>query len=241
MRDAASRAARVIAVSATVAAAAAAAGIDRSRIVVVHEGVPEAFRIRPSEPTIGAVCSRYGVEPGGYVIFVGAVTERKNIATVLQALSRVSDAPRLLIAGAMGFGSEPVREAIERMGSSGRVASPGFVPDADLPALIAGAVALVHPSEYEGFGLTPLEAMSLGTPAIASRAGALPEILGDAAVLLEPRDVDAWAEAIARVRADQRWSATLAATGRAHAARFTWRRAAEETAAVHETVVRARA
>jgi alpha-1,3-rhamnosyl/mannosyltransferase len=236
------RSARIVAVSGTVAKALTEeAGVDPSRIVVVHEGISDTFFRRPTDDVVARTCERYGVDPGGYLIFVGAVSARKNIVTLLEAIARRGPGARLLVAGSMAFGSEAVKAAIERLGLAGTVATPGSVPDADLAALLAGAVALVHPSEYEGFGLTPLEAMAIGTPAIASRAGALPEVVGEAGILVEPRSVDEWTEAIARIERDADLVAQLSERGRAHAAGFTWRRAAEQTAAVHEAVAATKA
>jgi len=102
--------------------------------------------------------------------------------------------------------------------------------------LIAGARALVHPSGFEGFGFTPLEAMALGTPAIASRTGSLPEVLGNGALLLDGIDAEAWSTAMIRLQQDHAFADSLAERGRRHAAMFTWERAARETAAVHELV-----
>jgi glycosyltransferase involved in cell wall biosynthesis len=155
----------------------------------------------------------------------------------VQALARVPRGVRLLVVGPAGFGAEQVTTEVEKLGITSDVIMTGHVADADLIALIAGALALVHPSGFEGFGFTPLEAMALGTPALASRAGSLPEVLGDAAVLLDPHDVDAWAEAMIRIQQDPAFASAMAEKGRRHASHFTWERAARETAAVHEAAL----
>jgi alpha-1,3-rhamnosyl/mannosyltransferase len=109
----------------------------------------------------------------------------------------------------------------------------GFVSAADLPVLLAAARALVHPSKYEGFGLTPLEAMAAGTPVLAANTGALPEVVGDAGVLLPPDDVEAWSKAMTQVHDDDDLRRAMVERGRAWSERFTWARAAKETAAVY--------
>jgi len=109
----------------------------------------------------------------------------------------------------------------------------GFVSAADLTVLLAAALALVHPSKYEGFGLTPLEAMAGGTAVLAANTGALPEVVGDAGMLLPPDDVDAWAAAMARVNDDDDLRRSLVERGRTWSERFTWAQAAKETAAVY--------
>jgi glycosyltransferase involved in cell wall biosynthesis len=99
--------------------------------------------------------------------------------------------------------------------------------------LVTGGRALVHPATYEGFGLPPLEAMAAGTPVIAAAAGSLPEVVGDAGMLVAPDDDDAWRDALERIDTDDAWCASLVAAGRARSATFSWERTAAETAAVH--------
>ena len=111
----------------------------------------------------------------------------------------------------------------------------GFVSAADLPVLLAAALALVHPSKYEGFGLTPLEAMAAGTPVLAANTGALPEVVGDAGTLLPPDDVEMWTKAMTQVSEDDALRRSMIERGRTWSERFTWGRAASETAAVYRT------
>jgi glycosyltransferase involved in cell wall biosynthesis len=236
--DAAARARRVIAVSQKVADDVTEhMGVERERITVVYEGIGARFLSRPSADVIDAACRRVGVQPGRYLIHVARISTRKNVLVLVNALKRRGPGAPLLLVGPEGLGAEAVRAEIERLGLSDQIIRAGHVPDEDLPALIAGALALVHPSRYEGFGLTPLEAMALGTPAIASRAGSLPEILGTAAPLLDPDDADAWAGELTRVETDPDYAHALVERGSSHAARFKWAQAASETAAVHEAVV----
>ena len=165
------------------------------------------------------------------------MNERKNVAVLVDALARLGDrAPVLVVAGPDGPGTAGTRALVERRGLTASVRFAGFVPDDDLPALLAGARALVHPSRREGFGLPPLEAMAVGIPAIVADTAALPDAVGDAALVAGGDDADAWAGAIASLDDDDLVAARSAA-GRAHARQFTWARTAAETIAVYERVV----
>jgi alpha-1,3-rhamnosyl/mannosyltransferase len=123
-----------------------------------------------------------------------------------------------------------------QLGVADHIRAVGRVDDATLIALLHGARALVHPALYEGFGLTPLEAMSAGAAVIASDAGSLPEVVGDAGLLIEPLDVDGWADAMVRVMSDDDAHAQLVAAGRQRATTFTWEAAAHATWRVYERV-----
>lgn len=219
----------------TVVTAHLGIGADRQR--VVPNGVGDEFRARPTDEVRAEVCARYGVEPGRYLVAVGTVSERKNLPVVLRALSLVPPTllgrTALLAAGPAGVGAAGIEAEVGRLGLADRVRFAGFVPDADLPVLVGSSAALVHPSREEGFGITPLEAMAAGVPALVSATGSVPEIAGAAAVLLGPDDADGWAAAITAVAGDPDHRAELVAAGDAHQAAFTWRRCAAETAAVH--------
>lgn len=215
-------------------------GPDRLRVVEI--GVGDEFRRRPGPERVAAVCARHGVAPGHFLCAVGAVSARKNLVVVLRALARL-DPERfgdvtLLAAGPAGRGAEAVREEAERLGLSGRVRFAGFVDHDELPVLVGASRALVHPSRDEGFGLTPLEAMAAGVPAVASTVGSIPEMTGTAALLADPDDVDGWAAHLAVVLGDDDRHAALVAAGTEQQARFTWARTAAATRAVHDEVLR---
>jgi glycosyltransferase involved in cell wall biosynthesis len=214
-------------------------GVDPGRVRVTWFGVGEEFRARHRQDVTTDACARYGVEPGRYVIAVGAVSERKNLGTVLTALARLDPSirPMLLAAGPPGEGSATIHATVDRLGLRGEARFPGFVDHADLPVLVGAARALVHPSRAEGFGLTPLEAMAAGVPALVSDVGAVREVVGDAAVVLPPADPDAWAEAIEAVVTDDDHHRSLVDAGRARQARFTWDHTAAATAAVYHEVL----
>lgn len=214
-------------------------GVERSRVHVIHHGVPLAFTARPQPSSLAAVCAEHGLDAGGYLLGVGALSHRKNISIVARALAQLppTGGVELVLAGPEGAGADEVRAELERLGVSGRTRFTGFVPDLELVALMAGACALVHASSDEGFGYPPLEAMALGTPVIAAAAGSIPEIVGDGGVLLDLGDTEAWAGAITRLRTDRQHRETLVAAGRARAASFTADREAEAVVALHRTLL----
>ena len=215
------RASRVICVSQSTFDDCADNGfaIDRLRCV------PNGVRVGAVDPSRVAEVRRAHGLVDDYLLFVGTIEPRKNLARLIEAHASLGDrVPPLVIVGAAGWGENPAAN------DSGKVRFLGFVADDDLAALYAGAVALCYPSIREGFGLPILEAMSHGTPVVTSRGGATEEVAGDAAELVEPLDVSSIADGIVRAMANR---ADLVVRGRARAERMTWRRTAEATLAVY--------
>lgn len=213
-------------------------GLARERITVVSLAVGDEFRHQAPAADIERVCADLGVRPGSFLLAVGNLSTRKNLGTLVRALGQVEAASLpLVLAGRPGIGADEVHDEIRRQKVTDRLRFAGYVPDADLPALVQGALALVHPAVDEGFGLPPLEAMAAGTPVIAARAGSIPEVVGDAAELVDPLDDRAWAEAIDLIASDGELRAAMAASGRFRAAAFTWDRVAEQTVAVHRSAL----
>jgi alpha-1,3-rhamnosyl/mannosyltransferase len=140
---------------------------------------------------------------------------------------------RLVVAGPDGWGVERFDDAVAGSHHRARIGRLGWVTEVQRADLLAGALLLAYPSRYEGFGLPPLEAMAAGVPVVATRAGALPETLGDAAVLVDPGDVDALAGAIGEVAGDDALRRDLVQRGRARAARYSWDRCAGELLALY--------
>jgi alpha-1,3-rhamnosyl/mannosyltransferase len=219
----------------------AEADIPAERIRVIWGGVGEEFRARPTPAEVADVCARHGVTPGRFLIAVGTVSNRKNLPVVLRALARVDPdllgTPALLAAGPPGVGAGAIEAEVDRLGIGGRVRFAGYVPAADLPILVGASLALVHPSRDEGFGITPIEAMAAGVPALASDAGSIPEVAGSAAVLVGPDDVDGWAAAITSSATDPDRRAALVAAGQERQDRFRWASSAAATMAVHDEVL----
>jgi glycosyltransferase involved in cell wall biosynthesis len=205
-----------------------ARGADPSRVRTIPLGIDDAFF---------AADARAAAADGDYDLFVGAVNERKRLDVVVQALAIADDPIPLVVAGPPGPGVDAITSLAERLGVASLVRPVGFVPDAALPALMAGARALVQPSRDEGFGFTPLEAMAAGTPAVVARAGSLSEVVGDAAVVVdEPEDPHAWDASLASLR-DPALHADVRERGRARAAGFTWAVTAARTFEVWQAVL----
>lgn len=248
---AARRAAAIIAVSEhTRQDIIAHLGIPAQRIHVTYEAVTAEFCPQPSA-VVAAVRQRYALER--YVFYIGGLNRHKNVTTLLAAYARARrrlplPCP-LVIAGRAHSANTAVfpdlRAEAAALGltwSDGAAASSadvrflGFVAEEDKPALYSGAAAFVYPSSYEGFGFCPLEAMACGAPVICSRAASLPEICGDGALLLDPRDAPALADAISDVVNDATLAADLRRHGLAQAARFSWADTAARSAAVYHSL-----
>lgn len=206
-------------------------GVPPERIRVIYLGVDERYA-RPAAPErLAALRERLGL-PQRFMLYMGGVDPRKNLATLLRARRllrerRQLSLPLALVAPASGparpqwRASDPRRIAA-REGLDDDVLFLDWISDEEKPLLYAAATAFVYPSRYEGFGLPILEAMAAGTPVLASTASSLPEVVGDAALLLDPDDPQAWADAFARIGEDAVLRADLVARGRRQAGRFTW-------------------
>lgn len=203
------------------------------RIRVVGEGVDERFSPQP-EASVNGFRNRAGLDRP-YVLFVGTVEPRKNVARLIRAfdmaVSRNGFEHELVIAGDSGWRNEDVHVAVAR--ARARVRLLGYVADRDLPMLYAGADLFAYPALYEGFGLPPLEAMACGVPVITSNQGALPEVVGKAAVTVHPTDEVALADAIAGLLADAGRRAELKHLGLEQARLHRWDVAAEKTLRVY--------
>jgi glycosyltransferase involved in cell wall biosynthesis len=209
-------------------------GLRPERVPVVPLGV-DADRFRPAPPDQArAVAARYGLD-GPFVLYVGAYQARKNILGLVEAFGRVHrERPelKLALAGPSPWAYPALRERLEGLGSDA-VRVLGYVADPDLPALYGAASVYVLPSLHEGFGIPVLEAMACGTPVVCSTATSLPEVAGDAALLVDPRDPDAIADAVERVVADRALADEMRRRGLARAGRFTWDRTAAGYAALY--------
>jgi len=209
-------------------------GIPSERIDVVPLAAGPEFKPPADRARHMATLERYGLRDGDYVFSWGIISERKNyvrLATAFKAIIARNPTltTQLVLAGGWGWMTEPIKEGLAALGLGERLVMPERIPQDDLPALIYGARAVAYVSLYEGFGLPPLEAMACGTPVVASNTTSIPEVVGDAGLLVDPYKVADIAAALERVLTDDALRAELAARGPRRAADFSWTHTAELT------------
>lgn len=215
-----------------------------AKVTVIYQGIDQSFA--PSSPrAIQQARETYTLrhQDGSlrpYLLMVGTLEPRKNHLTAMRALARLKAAgfPHcLVIAGGEGWLFEPIKEQMAALGLATDVHFAGYVPAADLPALYGGAVAVLQPALYEGFGFPVLEAMACGAPVVCSNASSLPEAAGNAALLVAPTDEQAMAAAIEQIITTPELVEELRTLGRLRAAAFQWQRCATETADLYRQIV----
>ncbi len=215
--------------------------VDPARIEAVPHGVSGTFTSVQPDHDIAAICARFGVEPGRFAVCVGWVSTRKNLVPLIRAMAELpGEAIPLVLVGPDGRGAETVDAEIARLDGSVRVIRTGFLSDLEAAALVRAAAVLLHPSLGEGFGLVPLEAMAVRTPVIAARASSVPEVVGQAAILIDqPTEPKAWGDALMELMGSTERRAELAAVGERWAATFSWERAAKAMLQIYDDVARA--
>jgi len=204
------------------------------KVTVIHEAASPRFRPQ-TESAHARVRGMYGL-PEEYLLYVGTIEPRKNLERLLEAwtpLHRSGECPPLVIVGKRGWLSDSFYAALEASPAREDIILTGYVQDGDLPVIYSAATAFVWPSLYEGFGLPPLEAMACGTPVVCADASSMPEVVGDAALLFDPLDVEATRSTIRRLAMDRVLRDELRQRGLVQAAKFSWSRAARETLAVY--------
>src|ERR1035441_4365383 len=242
-RDAAERADAVIAVSQfTASQVVSLLGVDASKIHVVHHGIrhlAEQSAEQSSEQS-----SEQSAEPGSappgrekVILNVGAIQKRKNIARLVEAFETLPPPWQLVLAGSRGYGAEEILARIEKSPARDRIRVTGYVSAPDLAGWYARAAIFAFPSLDEGFGMPVLEAMAAGVPVIASNRSALPEVAGDAAVLVDPESSEALGSALRELTINVDWCRELARRGTARARMFTWEKAVRETWDVYRAVL----
>jgi alpha-1,3-rhamnosyl/mannosyltransferase len=211
-------------------------GISPEKVTTCLLGVTPDFRPMDAD-TCRPFLAPHGLAWGRYILAVGTLEPRKNLTTAIAAFSRLPDDIRrrypLVVAGMQGWGEDRYTKELRELIRRGEARMVGYVPQAGLPALYAGARMLVYPSLYEGFGLPPLEAMACGVPVIASDRASLPEVVGDAGIQIEALDETAITQAMRALIEDDAFHGRLSAAGSKRAARFSWEQCAARTLAVY--------
>ena len=201
--------------------------VPADRVTVLYSGLSAGFQDTPEADERARLKTRYGIGARRYILTVGTVQPRKNYIRLMQACDPLiaSGNLELVIAGKPAWLSEPIVEAAAERPYTRLL---GFVADADLPALYRQAKAFAFPSLYEGFGIPVVEAMACGTPVVGSAVSSIPEVVGDAGLLVDPLDIAGWREALRRVCEDSGLRADLRARGLNRAPQFSWTRAATQ-------------
>lgn len=217
-------------------------GADPSKISVIHEAAdPSMSRITDSGK-IAAVRAKFGI-PASYFLYVGLIKPHKNLLWLKKIICELRTKKRLsaglVIAGKKGTRYPKGYEALARLEDGQNILHIEGATREELTALYSGALALVHPSLYEGFGLTILEAMACQTPVIALDTASIPEVAGNAACLIRPGDDRGMGEALQKIESDPDYARQLAIKGKERAAQFSWKKTAEETAALYERLLHA--
>jgi glycosyltransferase involved in cell wall biosynthesis len=205
-------------------------GISPHKIDTVHNGIDDSYQPLPPDQVVAFRAER-GL-PDEFILFVGTLEPRKNVVTLIEAYAQLSGTrPPLMLVGGRGWLYDEVFARVEALDLSEEVHFVGYVPADQLRWWYSAATLFVYPSLYEGFGLPPLEAMACGTPVITSLASSLPEVVGDAALLIEPSDDKALAATMTKALADADLRENMRAAGLIQAGKFSWQKTAAETVA----------
>jgi glycosyltransferase involved in cell wall biosynthesis len=213
--------------------------IDPTRISTIPLAAPEFYKPIPDADVLKDAKSRYGL-PDDYILAVGSIQPRKNLVRLMSAyallMQKGHDLPPLVLAGKKAWLADETLEGEALKAVKDKVIFTGYVPDCDLPSLYSGAICFVYPSFFEGFGLPPLEAMQCGTPVITGNLTSLPEVVGDAGILVDPYNIEQIAAALERVLGDEQLRSDLSKRGLERASLFTWDRTARQTLDIFEKI-----
>lgn len=211
-------------------------GTNPDKVAAIHLGVSDQFQPMLSEQTFTCL-SGYGLVHGKYLLAVGTIEPRKNLIQVLKAYKRLPENLRkeypLVIAGSSGWLADSMENEMRSLISKGQARLLGYVPSEMLPALYAGATTLLYTSLYEGFGLPPLEAMASGIPVITSNQASIPEVVGNAGIMVEPHDIATLKQVIVNLIEDPDDAKLRVQLGIERAKQFSWEKCASETLKVY--------
>ena len=214
--------------------------LEPRKVFTVVYGIDRIFQPLRDEAMFAEVRQKYNLPPQ-YILYVGNLEPRKNLPTLLRAFARLvqKGLPHsLVLAGSRGWMDSDIFSTVQELGLGARVLFPGYCPQPELPALYGAASLFVYPSLYEGFGLPVLEALACGVPVITSNVSSMPEVAGDAALLVDPHNVDELADKMEGVLEDAALRERLSCAGPERARAFRWERTARETLAVYERAAR---
>ncbi|MDR2649972.1 MAG: glycosyltransferase family 4 protein [Clostridiales bacterium] len=204
-------------------------GVSPERIAIAPGGVDTRVFYPVGAERINKAKKKYSI-PDTYLLYAGTLEPRKNIERLIEAYAKLVNeepsAPPLVLAGRKGWLYESIFEKVESLGMEKRVIFTGYIDDADMPAILSGAMIFVFPSLYEGFGMPPLEAMACGTPTLTSTSASLPEVVGDAAVKADPYNAEDIKDGMKRLINDSALRGDLSAKGLERAKQFNWERPA---------------
>lgn len=213
--------------------------LPEDKIKVIYIGVGNEYRQINDKSRLDSIKEKYGINKK-FIQYVGSLKANKNIPRLIEAYSRLSEDILkkyvLVITGGKGWKSKEIFSRVKRLGLENNVIFTDFVDDNDLPLLINAATLLVFPSLYEGFGIPPLEAMACGTPVAASNISSIPEVVGDAALLFDPYNIEEMTTAMYRVLIDEQLRNKLKKKGFERVKKFSWERAAKDTLKIYEEV-----
>jgi glycosyltransferase involved in cell wall biosynthesis len=214
-------------------------GIPEEKIKVIYIGVDEEYKVIKDQSKLNLVKAKYGLNKK-FILHVGSLNPRKNISRLIEAYNKLplelSKEYQLVLVGGKGWRSNEIFAKIEKLGLNDKVLFTGFVEDDDLHLLMNAASLLVFPSLYEGFGIPPLEAMACGIPVVASNTSSIPEVVGDAALLFDPYNVEEMSVAIYKALTDEQLRNDLVKRGFERVKYFSWKKTAQETLAVYNEI-----
>lgn len=215
-------------------------GIPAERIRVTYLAASSVYKPFKDQNEVREVLNKHGVNTP-YILFVGAIEPRKNIAGLIRAYDSLDaglkETFKLFIIGASGWHNVEVYNLVSELGLQEKVKFLGFVPDEDLVFFYNGASVFVYPSFYEGFGIPVVEAMACGAPVITSNTSSLPEVVGEAGIMIDPGDIQGIADAMSKVLTDSSLQEELQKKSLERAKQFSWRRCAAETLAAYKSII----
>jgi glycosyltransferase involved in cell wall biosynthesis len=209
-------------------------------MVVIPEAAGEEFKPTNDRAKIDKILDKYYIDRQ-YILHIGTLNPRKNLDFLIKVFNRVHQVVpdvKLVITGKKGWHYQSLFELVEKLGLQKDVIFTGYILDEEAPYLYNGASVYAFPSIYEGFGLPPLEAMSCGTPVVASNTSSIPEVVGDAGVLLSPHDSNGWTKALVEILKNPTKREKLGQMALVRAKQFSWKKTAEKTAQVYEEVLK---